>query len=64
MCAWWPAGGCDDTLQAHANNRLLVMISGDGGDIYEYNLIVVGGGSGGLAVAKVVLFYHLSVFDS
>lgn len=45
-------GGCDDTLKAHADNRLLTMISEEVTPAYEYDLIVIGGGSGGLAAAK------------
>jgi len=41
-------GGCDDTLKAHAEGTLLPMIANK----FEYNLIVIGGGSGGLAASK------------
>jgi len=43
-------GGCDDTLKAHSENRLLQMINPP--SQYEYDLIVIGGGSGGLAASK------------
>lgn len=46
------AGGCDDTLKAHAENRLMSMIN-ESGENYDYDLIVIGGGSGGLAASKV-----------
>ena len=52
-------GGCDNTMNAHAEGRLSKMyslksnISEDGDENYEYDLIVIGGGSGGLACAKV-----------
>lgn len=46
------SGGCDDTMKAHTENRLLPMING-GGSEYDYDLIVIGGGSGGLAASKV-----------
>lgn len=41
-------GGCDDTLKAHAEGTLLPMIANK----FEYNLIVIGGGSGGLSASK------------
>lgn len=43
-------GGCDATIQAHANGRLAELLSGVQ---YDYDLIVIGGGSGGLAASKV-----------
>ena len=45
-------GGCDDILKAHADNKLLPMINPPT-DKYDYDLIVIGGGSGGLAASKV-----------
>ena len=45
-------GGCDDTLKAHGENRLLPMIN-ESDQSYDYDLIVIGGGSGGLAASKV-----------
>lgn len=41
-------GGCDDTLKAHAEGTLLPMIANK----FEYDLVVIGGGSGGLAASK------------
>ncbi len=56
-------GGCDSTLKAHGENRLMPMVSGalaaaangeqEEAESYDYDLIVIGGGSGGLASAKV-----------
>ena len=47
-----PTGGADDTQKAHRENKLLPMLQA-GAHNYEYDLIVIGGGSGGLAAAKV-----------
>lgn len=55
-------GGCDSTIAAHQNGRLefLLTKSQDGlkaevpDDVkYDYDLVVIGGGSGGLAASKV-----------
>lgn len=47
-------GGCDDVHKAHSQNRLLTLLGGATGDAskYDYDLIVIGGGSGGLAASK------------
>ncbi|XP_023931715.1 thioredoxin reductase 1, cytoplasmic-like [Lingula anatina] len=44
-------GGCDSALAAHASNKLLPLIN-PSTDQYDYDLIVIGGGSGGLAASK------------
>ncbi|MGH0165554.1 UNVERIFIED_CONTAM: hypothetical protein FKN15_011170 [Acipenser sinensis] len=44
-------GGCDKTLQAHKDGTLQKLLEGSN-ETYEYDLIVIGGGSGGLACSK------------
>ncbi|XP_041080933.1 thioredoxin reductase 1, cytoplasmic-like [Polyodon spathula] len=44
-------GGCDKTLQAHKDGMLQKLLDGPN-ETYEYDLIVIGGGSGGLACSK------------
>ncbi|XP_039263418.2 thioredoxin reductase 1, cytoplasmic-like [Styela clava] len=43
-------GGADATKSAHSEGRLLSMLSSS--SEYDYDLVVIGGGSGGLAAAK------------
>ncbi|XP_043563507.1 thioredoxin reductase 3 [Chiloscyllium plagiosum] len=43
-------GGCDKTVQAHEDGLLKKLL--EGGEMYDYDLIVIGGGSGGLAASK------------
>nr|XP_033944950.1 thioredoxin reductase 3 isoform X1 [Pseudochaenichthys georgianus] len=44
-------GGCDKTLQAHKDGSLQQLLFAET-EAYDYNLIVIGGGSGGLACSK------------
>ncbi|OBS80167.1 hypothetical protein A6R68_21631 [Neotoma lepida] len=44
-------GGCDRTFQAHKNGLLQKLLQED--SAHDYDLIVIGGGSGGLSCAKV-----------
>jgi len=44
-------GGCDDTLKLHADNQLLAKVNA-GEHNFDYDIIVIGGGSGGLAASK------------
>uniref|UniRef100_A0A8C0JQG3 Thioredoxin reductase 3 n=1 Tax=Canis lupus dingo TaxID=286419 RepID=A0A8C0JQG3_CANLU len=43
-------GGCDRTFQAHQSGLLQKLLQED--SAYDYDLIVIGGGSGGLACAQ------------
>lgn len=45
-------GGCDATLQAHSEGRLRHLLSPPPAEGYDYDLIVIGGGSGGLSASK------------
>merc|ERR1711868_25679 len=44
-------GGCDDTLKLHADNKLMAAVQADTHN-FDYDIIVIGGGSGGLAASK------------
>lgn len=56
-------GGCDDTLKAHKSGSLQKMLTE--ATSYDYDLIVIGGGSGGLAASKEAadLGKKVAVFD-
>lgn len=51
-------GGASDTEAAFKDGRLLNLLSGDEAQ-YDYDLFVVGGGSGGLASSKVIFYFLL-----
>ena len=56
-------GGADDTIKLHEEGKLMDLIVPPS-ENYTYDLIVVGGGSGGLACSKVVyasIYYKLLV---
>ena len=59
-------GGCDDTFKFHDQNKLLPLLGvGDGvqeSHPYQYDLVVIGGGSGGLAASKVPLSHFVSYY--
>ena len=47
-------GGADDTIKLHEKGKLMDLIVPPPAENYTYDLIVVGGGSGGLACSKVL----------
>ncbi|KAK2145359.1 hypothetical protein LSH36_683g02048 [Paralvinella palmiformis] len=51
-------GGYDSTLKAKENKTLEVMLDGES---YDYDLVVIGGGSGGLACAKEAVKHGVKV---
>ncbi|RMB98890.1 hypothetical protein DUI87_24434 [Hirundo rustica rustica] len=56
-------GGCDATYQAYQDGSLQKLL-GDNQitEPYEYDLIIIGGGSGGLACSKNVQIFPHSIF--
>ena len=47
-------GGADDTIKLHEQGKLMNLIVPPS-ENYTYDLVVIGGGSGGLACSKVML---------
>ncbi|CAL1527071.1 unnamed protein product [Lymnaea stagnalis] len=59
-------GTCDNLLQAHCDNSLRDMLNKmSTSAVFDYDLIVIGGGSGGLAAAKEAahLGKNVALFD-
>lgn len=50
-------GGADDTIKLHEEGKLMNLIVPPS-ENYTYDLVVIGGGSGGLACSKVMLWSH------
>merc|ERR1719391_1332277 len=44
-------GGCDDTFKLHNENKLMGLVQA-GSHSYDYDIVVIGGGSGGLSASK------------
>ena len=44
-------GGCDDTFKLHSDNKLLPLVQAESHN-FDYDIVVIGGGSGGLAASK------------
>jgi len=61
-------GGCDNTITAHTEGRLAKLFNPEvpvEEEEYDYDLVVIGGGSGGLACSKMAaeLGAKAAVFD-
>uniref|UniRef100_A0A4D5R9N1 thioredoxin-disulfide reductase (NADPH) n=1 Tax=Scolopendra viridis TaxID=118503 RepID=A0A4D5R9N1_SCOVI len=58
-------GGCDKTLEAHKSGTLMSLLDLSKPNKFDYDLIVIGGGSGGLAASKeaAILGKKVAVLD-
>lgn len=45
-------GGCDDTLKLDAEGKLVQLVNPSAEHNFDYDLVIIGGGSGGLAASK------------
>jgi len=57
-------GGCDSTYAAHTEGRLAKILNKEqvkDTTVYDYDLVVIGGGSGGLACSKAAAGYGAKV---
>ncbi|XP_075218655.1 thioredoxin reductase 1, cytoplasmic-like isoform X2 [Lycorma delicatula] len=58
-------GGCDNTMQRYHDGTLFNYLEGREDVTYDFDLVVIGGGSGGIAAAKeaAVLGKKVALFD-